>query len=377
MQQKLRDWLAKLPYTDRLLRHQAALFQLMLLIIIGGCLVGLPLNAATADTPSALLLPLVSFPLLIGCTLIALVQLRRGQFRFAVALTTFGSLLTISFALLGAGLAHSEGILIAFTIPVTLAGLLNGRRGLLLSGGLSIAIVLLVALLEMLAPALAGFANTPLNTPLALAATFVLLLVVLCLFIDRFGVSLRDALSTAQLRERELEGLRASLERQIGDRTASLAQALEAGEERQTQLAQALAELSASEATVRNLSAPVLPVLPGVLVAPLIGVLDPARAAIVTDNVLRMIQRERATTLIFDITGMLILDPDAAQELLRALAAVRLLGAEAILVGIRPEVAETLIALRIDLAPIRSYPSLQEAVEAWLASRAAARAAKG
>jgi anti-anti-sigma factor len=202
-----------------------------------------------------------------------------------------------------------------------------------------------------------------------LAATFALIIVIVSLFLDLFGSSLRDALSTTQAREQELERLRASLEDAVRERTAALQQALEDGEQREARLTQTLEDLNISQATVRELSAPVIPVLPGVLVAPLIGTLDYARATVLTNNVLSMVEQENARSVIFDITGVPVVDTQVAQVLLQAAAAVRLLGAQTMIVGIRPEVAQTLVALHIDLGTVRSYPNLRDAVETLLVER--------
>src|SRR5262249_23944265 len=138
---------------------------------------------------------------------------------------------------------------------------------------------------------------------------------------------------------------------------------------REARLVQTLEELHASETTIRELGAPVLPVLPGVLVAPLVGVLDGDRAAMLADNVLAMVEREGARQVIFDITGVPLVDTQVAQVLLQPAAAVRVLGGQPLLVGIRPEVAQTIITLGLDLAAVATYPNLQEAVAAILATQ--------
>src|SRR5262249_4692474 len=155
--------------------------------------------------------------------------------------------------------------------------------------------------------------------------------------------------------------LRAALEITVTERTAALRHALQDVEQRETALVETLAELRASEAAVRELSAPVIPVLPGVLVAPLIGALDSARALVLTENILGMVARGGAHHVIFDITGVPIVDTQVVRVLLDAAAATGLLGASTALVGIRPEVAQTIISLGIEFATIATYPTLQEA----------------
>jgi anti-anti-sigma factor len=194
------------------------------------------------------------------------------------------------------------------------------------------------------------------------AISFVLIIMVLSLLLDRFGSSLRDALVGAMSRERDLEVLRASLEAQVSERTASLEQALRAGEQREADLARTVAELNTSRTTIRELSAPVIPVLPGVLVAPLVGALDEARTAEFARQVLTQVEREHAKQLIIDVTGVPVVDTHVAQTLLRTAEAVRLLGAQTLLVGVRPEVAQTIVALGAHLGDIPTYADLREAV---------------
>jgi anti-anti-sigma regulatory factor len=184
---------------------------------------------------------------------------------------------------------------------------------------------------------LVGF--IPVSPPSAanLIPIFILLIAILSLFLDRFGTSLRTALATTQAREQELDILRASLEATVAERTTSLQLALDEGAQREQRLASTLEDLRASQEAFRELSAPVIPVLPGVLIAPLVGALDSARATELTNNVLSMVEREHANQVIFDITGVPLVDTQVAQVLLQTTTAVRLLGAQAFLVGIRQQ----------------------------------------
>jgi rsbT co-antagonist protein RsbR len=358
-------WLSDIPLTDALERRQASLLQRLLLVVLGGCFVGILISLATnrQNGPST---AFISYPLLIICTAGAIFLLRRGRFRLAVNLATIGIILGISIPLFASGLLNGSGALLAFSVPVALAGLISGRGGLLLAAGLTIALVLITGVLETFTTGLVATMVSTNRSPLAAVASFILIIGVLSLFLDRFGTSLREALMAAREREQELEGLRGSLETTVAERTTSLQQALRDVEQREARLATALEELSASQIAVRELSAPVIPVLPGVVIAPVIGSLDSNRATLLADNVLSMVERERARQVIFDITGVPLVDTQVAQVLLQTAAAVRLLGARPLLVGIRPEVAQTIISLGLDFAAITTYPNLQEAVEALL-----------
>ncbi|MEO7913451.1 MAG: STAS domain-containing protein [Roseiflexaceae bacterium] len=369
MQYKLRRWLDQLPLIDLLERQQAGLLQVMLLIILGGCGIGLLISLITLDGQAGLPIGIIAYTILIICTTGGLTLLRRGSFRPSVALSISGIILVVGGALIAGGFPGSIGIYLAFTLPITMAGLLLGRRDLLLTSGAVIGVVVVAALLKSIAPGLTGFSPSSPASATSILPTFILIIAILGLFLDRFGTSLRDALSATQAREQELNILRASLEATVVERTTSLQQALAEGVQRETRLALTLEDLRASQEAVRELSAPVIPVLPGVLIAPLIGLLDTARATELTNNVLTMIEREHAHHVIFDITGVPLVDTHVAQVLLQTTTAVRLLGAQAFLVGIRPEVAQTMVALNLDMGTLRSFSTLRDAINALLALR--------
>ena len=362
-----RMWLKDVPFTDPLRREQAVLLQAFLFILSAAALLG-ALAPLTAISASDRLIG-VSTSLLLGLLLIgAVVVLRRGHFTPAVALVIVGMIAMVVVNMLPTGLEGSRAIFTLLALPIVLAGLLGGRRILMLAFVLSVLAVVGVTVLEVAAPTLVGYSDQTYD-PVLTCVTFVVAAGVLALLVGRFGQALQRALWQARSREQELDAMRISLEQQVGERTAALRQALQDVEQREASLAQTLAELRASQAAVRELSAPVIPVLPGVLAAPLIGALDTARMKVLTENVLGAIERMGAHYVIFDITGVQVVDTHVARVLLDTAAAARLLGTSAALVGVRPEVAQTIIALGIDFATIAMYPTLQEAVVALLAQR--------
>jgi anti-anti-sigma regulatory factor len=237
---------------------------------------------------------------------------------------------------------------------------------LVLTSGLCVLITITVALVQARMPAMLGAVPVASDLLINTLSTFILLIGVFSLFLDRFGDSLRQALLAARAREHELEQLHASLEQTVAERTAALQQALCDGERREADLCQTLADLRVSQATVRALSAPIIPVLPGVLVAPLIGDLGDERMCTLTQNVLSAIERQRARHIIFDITGVPLLDTNVAQALLQAARAARLLGAHVLLVGMRPEVAQTMVALGVTFGSLTTYADLREAISTLL-----------
>ncbi len=102
-------------------------------------------------------------------------------------------------------------------------------------------------------------------------------------------------------------------------------------------------------AALQDLATPLIPISSQVLALPLVGAVDTQRAQQVIEALLRGVEASRAHTAILDITGVPLVDTQVANALLTAAQAVRLLGAQVILTGIRPEVAQTLVGLGVDL----------------------------
>jgi anti-anti-sigma regulatory factor len=367
MQKRLRGWLNELPMRDPIERRQAPLIQAMLLGLIVLDTLSLPIALISPSTTArakalsvgAILLDLVLYP-------VALSLLRRGRFAAAVALTALGMLASIAILLMPTGLNSSWITLLLLVYPITFAGLLAQRRMLWLTIALSILVVFGLGMLGQIAPALVGYDAPGAKLSAEVVGSYAFIVTFLGLGFDRFGSALRDALGSAMLREQELEQVRDSQETIIADRTTALQQALHAVEQREADLVQTLSDLSASQDALRELSAPVIPVLPGVLVAPLVGALDSARAQMLTSNLLSAVEQQHAHYIIFDITGVPLVDTHVARVLIQSTTAIQLLGAQVLLVGIRPEVAQTMVALNVDLGTIVTYSNLQEAVTTLL-----------
>lgn len=111
-----------------------------------------------------------------------------------------------------------------------------------------------------------------------------------------------------------------------------------------------------------ELSTPLIPISDHILVLPLVGAMDARRAERVMDAVLSGASRSGAQVVIMDITGMKAVDAEAASGLVRAAAALRLLGMHAWLTGVRPEVAQTMISMNVDLGGIRTFSTLARGV---------------
>jgi rsbT co-antagonist protein RsbR len=120
--------------------------------------------------------------------------------------------------------------------------------------------------------------------------------------------------------------------------------------------------IRAQQAALAELSTPLIPISDRVMVMPLIGSVDSRRAQQVIETLLEGIARSGAVVAILDIAGVPVVDTQVANALLRAAQAVKLLGAQILLTGIRPEVAQTLVGLGADLSGIVTCGSLQTGI---------------
>jgi rsbT co-antagonist protein RsbR len=112
-----------------------------------------------------------------------------------------------------------------------------------------------------------------------------------------------------------------------------------------------------------ELSTPVVELWEGILALPLIGTLDSARTQIVMESLLQRIVETGAGLAIIDITGVPTVDTLVAQHLLKTVAAARLMGAECIISGIRPQIAQTIVHLGVDLQGIMTKATLGAAFQ--------------
>jgi len=110
---------------------------------------------------------------------------------------------------------------------------------------------------------------------------------------------------------------------------------------------------------IRELSTPVLQVREGLLILPIIGVIDSVRAKQITEQLLRSIRSARAKVVVIDITGVPNVDSRVAGHLVQTVDAARLLGATAIVTGIAPEIAQTLVTIGVDLTKMNTVGDLQ------------------
>jgi len=118
-----------------------------------------------------------------------------------------------------------------------------------------------------------------------------------------------------------------------------------------------------------ELSTPVIELWHGILALPLIGTLDSARTQVVMQNLLEAIVSRSATLAIIDITGVPTVDTLVAQHLLKTVSAARLMGADCLISGIRPQIAQTIIHLGVDLKDVVTKATLADAFRLALQKR--------
>ncbi len=116
------------------------------------------------------------------------------------------------------------------------------------------------------------------------------------------------------------------------------------------------------QADMLELSTPVVQLWDGILGLPLIGTLDSSRTSVVMETLLQEIVKTRSEIAIIDITGVPTVDTQVAQHLLKTVAAARLMGADCIISGIRPQIAQTMVHLQIDLGNVITKATMAEAL---------------
>ncbi|MEW9677887.1 RsbT co-antagonist protein RsbRA [Lentibacillus sp. L22] len=118
--------------------------------------------------------------------------------------------------------------------------------------------------------------------------------------------------------------------------------------------------VSLQRIALQELSAPLIPVMDNITIMPLIGTIDTERAKLIMENLLDGVIKHNSEVVLMDITGVPVVDTMVAHHIIQAAEAVRLVGATCILVGIRPEIAQTIVNLGIDLGKFPTKSSLKK-----------------
>ena len=121
------------------------------------------------------------------------------------------------------------------------------------------------------------------------------------------------------------------------------------------------AVISRQQEELIELSTPVVELWPGILALPLIGTLDSERTQVVMETLLQRLVATGSSIAVIDITGVPTVDTLVAQHLLKTVSAAQLMGADCIISGIRPQIAQTIVHLGIDLSAVATKASLSDA----------------
>lgn len=114
---------------------------------------------------------------------------------------------------------------------------------------------------------------------------------------------------------------------------------------------------------LQELSASLIPVFDKISVMPLVGTIDTERAKLIMENLLEGVVEQRAEVVLLDITGVPVVDTMVAHHIIQAADAVRLVGAKCMLVGIRPEIAQTIVTLGINLNDFTTTSTLRRGMQ--------------
>ncbi|WP_298816644.1 STAS domain-containing protein [Chloroflexus sp.] len=338
--------------------RQLQLFFAFVAGIVGVVAVVATISTIIWQTSTLIALMVLDWMLVVGF-LLAWSQVRAGQVRVGLA-TSFIAL--IGYGLIGALILPTVTALMAFApviAIVTMMPFLGGviLKRLLIIAWIGVVVTMIVGTQIRLFPPIPVALEIPFQFTGVLGISAILLLQ-LWLFHER----LMGVITQLRKVNADLEQERASLQERIAARTQELQQALHEIERQMTEQSRLLAENERQRELIRGLSMPVLPVGQATLVMPLVGELDDSRIQLAQSTALQAIDQTGARYLVLDITGLPFVDTTVAAGLIRLAQAARLLGAEVILAGARPEVAQTIVALGIDLAGVTTAADLASAL---------------
>jgi rsbT co-antagonist protein RsbR len=173
------------------------------------------------------------------------------------------------------------------------------------------------------------------------------------------------ALASYQQRTLHMEIIRQQNE-DLDRLAVDLAEAKRVEEERSRELTEKLAMIELQQSAIRDLSTPIMEVWSGILCLPIIGVMDTTRSSDMTSALLQAVVSTRARAAIIDITGIQVMDTATADHFIRMAKAVRLLGADCVLTGINPQIAQTVVHMGIDMSGVVSHRSLRDALQFFI-----------
>ena len=160
----------------------------------------------------------------------------------------------------------------------------------------------------------------------------------------------------------------ASLYRGINEMIESLSAEQAKSKAYQAELEDKLQTIEKQRAAIRDLSTPIMEVWDGVLCLPVVGVMDTMRSVEMTNSLLQTVVEKKTRCIIIDITGIDVMDTRTVDHFMRMARAVRLLGAQCVLTGINPHIAQTVVHMGIDLSNIVTHRTLHEALQRYVES---------
>jgi rsbT co-antagonist protein RsbR len=301
----------------------------------------------------------LAFPLIVivGAiiTVVPIWLARRGAVTSAAFLMVIP--LTLGIFALMLAFPNDQFTVFLFTVPLLLSIPLLSSRATGLVACLTLALIWTAAALQPNPTRAAGIRIMTMSTILTSAVS---------MFSSySFSATLRrlkEAQTAIEAAQKLAAKANETLEVQIAVRTAELQTALAEVQTRATAQTQLLHEVEQQRDVIREMSVPVLPVNNQTLVIPLIGALDSTRLLQIQQQALGSLEQRRARHLLLDITGVPVVDTQVAHGLIQVVQAARLLGAEVSLVGIRPEVAQAIVGLGLNLGAVQTFSDLQEAL---------------
>ena len=159
----------------------------------------------------------------------------------------------------------------------------------------------------------------------------------------------------------------------INEMIDSLAAEQKRSAEYRTEIEEKLAMIERQQEAIRELSTPIMEVWDGILCLPIVGIMDTRRSADMTDALLRAVVSARAECAIIDITGIDVMDTGTADHFIRMAKSVRLLGAECVLTGMKPQIAQTVVHMGVDMAGVVTHRSLRDALYQMIRRRSSVR----
>jgi anti-anti-sigma regulatory factor len=291
----------------------------------------------------------------------AYVLTRHGRVRAGGILLAFIYLAVVGFYTVREGYQSISSLLLL--VAIVGAGLSLGARAGFVVATASAALYGIAALAQSQGWFSPAYALSAIDNALLFAVLVYLLAGVVAVFgqwvyrsLGEHEEVLRRQVEALEAADGEKAGLLDALREQL-EQQENLLTRLQASDEARDELSSAL----------RQIASPVIPVLEHVVVVPVTGELDAGRVERLLEDVLDEVERHGARLALLDITGVPAVDEVAADGLLRVVDGVNLLGAECVLVGIRPEVAHAVLDLGIDLSEIISRRDLQSGIEYALA----------